>query len=327
VSPPDDPQGTLFAVPPPQLTAMAPSEAQRALGAALPAGIRLGSMSWAYAGWVGLVYADNVSERQQSAHGLTAYASLPWLRCVEIDRSYYEPLAAPAYRKYGEQVPADFRFLVKAHEDCVVARFPKHARYGKRRGTENPRSLDPAYAARVIAAMAEGLGDTLGAALFQFPPQDTSDPRRFAERLHTFLRGLPQGIPVAVELRNRALFTADYGAVLADTGAVHCHNAWSAMPSVLDQARALPAATRKNLIVRWLLKPGDDYAEAEQRCAPYHRIVAADPGRRGEIAQLVVKAHQHGVPALVLIDNKAEGSAPWSAELLGAEIVARLGLR
>ena len=129
-------------------------------------------------------------------------------------------------------------------------------------------------------------------------------------------RLLPRGVQYAVELRNRALLTPAYGAALADVGAVHCHNAWTFMPSVLVQARQLPPQTRRPLVLRWLLRKNDRFSEASERYAPFNRIVAEDPETRAEVASLVGKALRHDVPALVLLDNKAEGCAPESVRLL-----------
>jgi uncharacterized protein YecE (DUF72 family) len=318
-------QGTLFELPPPQLEAAEVRPEHVALASRLPETIRLGGMTWSFPGWIGTVYGATASERQLASHGLTAYAKHPLLRSVEIDRTYYEPLSDEALRSYAQQVPDDFRFFVKAHEDCCVLGFPMHARYGQRRGKHNPRFLDPEYAtSAVVEPIVEGLGGKLGGILFQFPPLDLGTPKAFTDRLHAFLRGLPAGVPYAVELRNPALLTAAYGDALADAGAVHCHNAWGAMPSVLRQARTIAPAARRPLVIRWLMQPGDRYEDAEKRYAPFHRIVDEDPVTRAGVADLVVKAHQHGVPALILVDNKAEGSAPPSIALLAQAIAERL---
>jgi len=88
---------------------------------------------------------------------------------------------------------------------------------------------------------------------------------------------------------------------------LHCHNAWSAMPSPAQQARRLPAATRRTLIVRWLLRAGDSYGDAKDRYAPFDRLCAEDVTTRGEIAALLARADLYDVPAFVAINNKAEG--------------------
>jgi uncharacterized protein YecE (DUF72 family) len=288
-----------------------PSPEQVALAARVPRTIRLGGMSWSYPGWAGSVYAGPASPRQLARQGLPAYAAHPLLRTVEIDRSFYDPLASEVFGAYAAQVPDDFRFVVKAHEDCTIERFPTHARYGQRRGQTNPRFLDGAYAAEVVVPpIVAGLGAKLGVILWQFPPQDGGGA--FTRRLGEFLRRLPRGPTYAVELRTSALLGPGYGDVLAEAGAVHCHNVWTAMPSPLQQARLLPPATRRPLVMRWLLRPGDPYESAQARFDPFDRLRDEDPTNRGEVAGLVARAYRHGVPALVTVDNKAEGCAPQS---------------
>lgn len=306
-------QVNLFELPPSSVAAVEPSAELVQLAAALPPDVRLGAMSWTYPGWVGSVYGAALPARQLVERGLTAYAKHPLLRAVEIDRSYYEPLSAELYRAFAAQVPDDFRFFVKAHEECTLFRFPEHARYGSRRGRANARFLDAAYASdAVIAPALAALGAKLGGVLFQFSPGATGEPRAFAERLLRFLQGLPAGPCYAVELRDPELLTPAYARALEASGAVHCHNLWTAMPGLLDQARQLPPAARRPLLIRWLLRPHLRYEDAKARYAPFNRLADEDLPARTAIASLVARAHRHGVPVFVFVDNKAEGCAPES---------------
>ena len=320
----DGEQRDLFALPAREIRAAEFSAELRETAARVPAGVRLGTMSWSYPGWRGSVYAADAPVKLLSALGLTAYARHPLLRTVEIDRTYYEPLPAEDLRAYADQVPEDFRFVVKAHDACVLARYPPHARYGARAGQPNPLFLDAAHATdAVVGPIVEGLGAKLGLVLFQFPPQDVGTGGGFAARLGAFLERLPTGPTYAVELRNADLVSAAYGEALAAAGAVHVHNVWSSMPPIADQARRLPPATRRPLVVRWLFPRGDSYEEAGARYEPFSRLVDEDAASRAAVADLVTRALAHDVPAFVTVDNKAEGSSPESIARLAREIAAR----
>jgi len=319
-------QPTLFELPRRVLEPADKLPEHQALADALSPHLRLGTMSWAFPGWRGLVYAADSEPKLLSEAGLTAYSQLPLLRTVEIDRSFYEPLPEAYFCDVAAQVPEAFRFVVKAHEECTLYRFPKHARYGKKQGELNPRFLSASYAEEaVVAACALGLRSKLGALLFQFPPQALGEPGAFADRLQAFLERLPRGVSYAVELRNTELFTPAYARALACSGAVHAHNVWGSMPSVLTQARLIPPVARKPLIVRWLMRPGDDYEGARSRFLPFTRLAEPDLASRDDIATLIGKALAHQVPAFVLINNKAEGSAPASVFELARAIAARSG--
>jgi uncharacterized protein YecE (DUF72 family) len=298
-------------------------EEVEALGRALPAGIYLGGSTWSFPGWAGLVYDRSYTPSRLAREGLAAYALHPLLRAVGIDRTHYAPVEAVDLAEYRRAVPEGFRFLVKAHEGCTLARFPDHARYGASRGRENPLFLDPSYAAdQVVAPFVEGLGAGAGALLFEFAPQSLGTPARFAERLQAFLAALPREAVYAVELRNRELVTADYGDALAAVGACHCHNVHPRMPDIRAQARLAGTGRGPMTIVRWMLAPGMTYEEAGRRYAPFNRMAAPDPANRSAAAGLAKEALTAGRPFLCTINNNAEGCAPLSAVELAKEIVA-----
>lgn len=304
-------------------------EEVEALGRALPDGVYLGGSTWSFQGWAGLVYDRSYSQSRLAREGLAAYARHPLLRGVGVDRTHYAPVEAMELAAYREAVPKDFRFLVKAHEACTLARFPEHARYGAARGQENPLFLDPKYATdQVVAPFVEGMGEDAGALLFQFAPQSLGAPARFAERLQAFLAALPRGPIYAVELRNRELITAEYGEALLSVGACHCHNVHPRMPDIRAQSRLAGTDRAAMTIIRWLLGPGMTYEEAGRRYAPFNRMAAPDPGNRQAVADLAreaIAAGTAGRPFLCTINNNAEGCAPLSVVELAREIVGGEG--
>jgi uncharacterized protein YecE (DUF72 family) len=299
------------------------SEDVIALGEALPPGVLLGGSTWSFPGWAGLVYDRKHSESRLAHEGLAAYARHPLLRAVGIDRTHYTPVEARDLAVYAAEVPAGFRFLVKAHEACTIARYPDRPRYGAQRGLENPLFLDPVYAAdKVVAPYAEGLGTKGGALLFQFAPQDLGGPERFAAALYAFLAALPRGPVYAVELRNRELVTADYADALAATGACHCHNVLPRMPDIRAQARLAGTENAPWTIIRWMLGPNMTYETAGRLYAPFNRLAAPDLAARRAVADLAREAVAAGRPFLCTINNNAEGSAPLSIVELARDIVS-----
>lgn len=291
----------------------------------LPAGIRLGTSSWNFAGWRGLVYDEHAPTSRLARHGLVAYARHPLLRMVGLDRTYYAPIAAADFAAYADAVPDDFRFLVKAHELCTLAFFRATGRYADRNGERNDLFLHPGYATeQVVGPCLQGLGVKAGPILFQFPPQSVrllGGPERFAERLGAFLRELPRGPLYAVELRNAALLTSAYVAALTDSGAVHCFNVHPSMPPLDVQQRSAASAAAAALVVRWMLHPALRYDTATERYQPFDRIIDPDPTSRNAIARLCMEAAATARSAYVIVNNNAEGSSPLSIQHLAAQLV------
>lgn len=317
-APPLAPRRTVWPAPPP--------DALRILGARLPGPVRLGTSSWSFPGWDGLVYARPYPKPALAREGLAAYAQHPLMRAVGIDRTYYGPLPAEALAAYASAVPDDFRFLVKAHQGCTLARFPRHRRFGAQRGQDNPRWLDPAYATEaVVQPFVEGLGAKGGALLFQFAPQDEQrlgGRHGFPDRLHRFLAALPRGPAYAVEIRNHKLLTPAYVAALRDLGVLHCISVHPSMPDVRTQARQWGVHEAPGLVVRWMLSPRLSYETARRYYHPFDALVDPDLDARAGIAELVREFGEAGRPCMVIVNNKAEGCAPRSIEALAEAIVS-----
>ena len=296
----------------------------------LPATIRLGTSSWSFPGWEGLVYDRPAPQAQLSRGGLPLYSRHPLLRTVGIDRTYYRPMTAAQCADYAAQVPETFRFLMKAHEYCTLAGFSDHPRYGTRRGQPNSLFLDPHYATQeVIGPFTDGLKDKAGPLLFQFSPQDFASlggPGHFVERLYRFLDSLPRGPVYAVEIRTTEFFTPEYVDALSAAGACHCMNGHPGMPAVHEQAALIQPEQHQAVVIRWMQARHLSYQAAKQKYAPFNQIVDADPTSRKAIAELCLNASVRRQPAYVIVNNKAEGSAPRSIVQLAEQIVETLDM-
>ena len=291
---------------------------------ALPDSIRLGTSSWSFPGWRGIVYDGVVSEGRLARLGLGAYAQHPLLRTVGIDRTYYAPVAAATLAAYAAAVPEGFRFLVKAAERCTAP----HVRDAAGVMAPNRFYLDPGFAAgEVVAPLIEGLGAKAGPLVFQFPPQGpriVADPARFAETLGAFLRDLPRGPWYAVELRDRALLTGAFVGAVASAGATPVVSLHARMPAATEQYALAAIDPARPLVVRWMLKAGLAYEDARVRYAPFSKLVDEDPATRDALAVLGIAHAQRESAVFIVVNNKAEGSAPLTVFRLAQAMVARL---
>jgi uncharacterized protein YecE (DUF72 family) len=294
----------------------------------LPSGIFLGTSSWSFPTWSGLVYADTYDQTTLAREGLEAYAQHPLLRSVGIDRTFYTPIPAAEFAHYARQVPGGFRFLVKAPAQCVS---PWLRGDHNGRASANPRYLDPEFAAeRFVQPATEGLGDRAGPLVFQFPPMgrvSVSQSATFAERLRDFLTRLPSGPLYAVEVRDPALLTDDYLEALRDSGARHCLGLHPRQPGVREQARLLNQLAPGTLVVRWNLHADYGYEEAREHYHPFTRLVDEDLPTRVALARLCLETVAAGHAAFVIANNKAEGSAPLTLFKLAALMAEEVSLR
>lgn len=323
----------------------APVEARsHDLASSLGARVRLGTSSWSFAGWRGFVYAAGAPAAELAAHGLAAYAHQPLHATVALDRAFYETPSVDTLRALAAQVPPSFRFVVKAHQACTRphANAEGHTlgsvTAARLHGASNAHFLNGPWARdAVVAPTVEGLGSSCGPIIFQFPPltfgprEALRDPMQLADRLEAFLAALPRGPWYAVEARNESMVRGEAGrrfvAALAAHGAVPSVGLLPGMPGAararVHLAEAgLDPTKQPALVVRWLLGHGLGYDEAKRLYEPFDRLAAPDPTTRAEIAALVAACTAAGGESFVIINNKAEGSAPRSIPVLAESILA-----
>jgi uncharacterized protein YecE (DUF72 family) len=116
-----------------------------------------------------------------------------------------------------------------------------------------------------------------------------------------------------------------YADALAAARVVPVLAAWGEMPPLEEQAERTRTGQARALVVRWMLHAGLGYEEAREQYAPFDQLVNEDIPMRTAIARLAVTSWLEGQAVYVTINNKAEGSAPVSAERLARSIVQRLG--
>ncbi len=314
-----------------------------ALAARLPPQLHLGTSSWYFPGWSGLVWDGEYSEASLSRHGLAAYARHPLLRGVSLDRSFYRPLTASQYAHYAAQVPAEFRFMVKA--PALVTDAWVRAE-GGRGQAPNPAFLNHELALEQFVQPAlEGLGPKIGALVFQISPLPRPWLARLPElieRIGALLADLPalhatapDGV-LALELRDAAWLTAEHAPRLARAlraarsrnAVTYCLGLHAKMPPIEDQLPLLRALWPGPLVARWNLHHQHGaygYEAARRSYAPFDALVDPDPHTRAALARVIVGTTGAGHPAYVSINNKAEGCAPLSVQALAEQVRDSLG--
>jgi len=301
------------------------------VAASLPEHLHIGSSSWHFPGWTGLVWEGDYDKSVLSKHGLPAYARHPLLNAVGIDRTFYRPLTASQFARYAAQVPDDFRFIVKAPSliaDAMV-------RDENGRGMQvNPTFLDPILAVQQFVQPAlDGLGHKLGALVFQLSPLPGPMLARMPavlEQLSTMLRAVPALAPVApdgviaVEVRNPNFLVPEFVDVLRDAGATYCLGLHPKLPPIGDQLPLLRALWPGPLVCRWNLNRlhgAYGYEDARELYLPFDKVIDPDPDTRATLARVIIGTTRAGHHAYVTVSNKAEGSAPLTVLALAQEVI------
>jgi uncharacterized protein YecE (DUF72 family) len=145
--------------------------------------LQVGTSGYSYKEWKGSFYPDDLPAKEM----LPYYASQ--LPAVEINNTFYRLPQKSVLENWKAQVPATFRFSIKASQRIT------HFKRLKEVEDETKYLLDTASA----------LEDQLGVVLFQLPPNMKKD----LPRLQTFLECLPPTTRAAFEFRHQTWFEDD----------------------------------------------------------------------------------------------------------------------
>lgn len=136
----------------------------------------VGTSGYSYKEWKGSFYPEKLAAKDM----LSYYAAR--LPAVEINNTFYRMPQKSLFESWKEQVPAGFKFSVKASQRIT--------HFKRLQGVEEET--------RYLFDTASALEDRLGVILFQLPPNMKKD----VSRLESFLATLPDSTRATFEFRH-----------------------------------------------------------------------------------------------------------------------------
>ena len=283
--------------------------------------LRIGTCSWKYDSWKGLVYD---AEKQYGPYDyLTDYAR--FFNTVEIDQWFWSLFPQEAklpdsqmVRIYADSVPDDFLFTVKAPNSITLTHYyakqpPALKGYANR---QNPHFLDVGLLNRFLETL-EPMRDKLGPIMFQFEylnKKKMPSKKVFLERLDEFFEQAPKGFDYAVETRNPNYLAEDFFDFLRARGLGFVMLEGYYMPPIAEVAAENDVQTAKFAIVRL---HGPDRRGIEARTGGLWSEVV-DPKDEGlkAAASIIAQNAREGIRTVVNVNNHYEGSAPLTIQRL-----------
>src|SRR5262245_17251244 len=156
----------------------------------------VGTSGYSYKEWKGTFYPEDLPDKQM----LRFYGER--FRSVEINNTFYRMPKASVLEAWAAEVPADFKFVLKASQ----------------RITHFQRLKEVRDLVEYLLDAAGTLKARLGPLLFQLPPNMPKD----ASRLREFLTLLPSHRRAASEFRHQSWFDEEVLGVLRDHQAALC---------------------------------------------------------------------------------------------------------
>jgi uncharacterized protein YecE (DUF72 family) len=290
------------------------------------ASLRIGTSSWKYDSWEGIVYQPG-----SSSSYLEQYAEV--YDTVEIDQWFWSLFDSPEPRlpdsataaEYAGAVPEDFRFTIKVPNSITLT-------HHYQRDKSKPLRANPYFLSRELFAeflrRIEPLASRLGALILQFEylnRQKMQGLSAFLERLEEFISDLPCPAPLAVESRNPNYLKAEFFRFLHRHELAPCFLQGYYMPPaapIVERWEEQRAGEESGMAIIRLHGPdreGMDKASGKR----WDRILAPKDEEIDGIVDLIGRLLGRKIDIFLNVNNHYEGSAPLTVDKIRALLSKR----
>jgi uncharacterized protein YecE (DUF72 family) len=310
-------------------------------------GIRLGTASDRYAGWIGQIYSDGRYQSQTRSHKVGGKTFTEEVLPVESVREYFQhfPILEIDYTFYRLLLDTELKPTQNYHvletyrkhlteQDRLILKVPQVicARRLWRGGkfVENPDYLNPdIFTRRFYLPALEILGDIVGGFIFEqeyIPQKDRIPPEEFAEGLDQFFSAIPEDNHYHIETRTEYYHKPAYFFVLRKHGVGHIFSHWTWLPALRKQFIRVTKRffnSDGECIVRLLTPLRMKYDESYSQAFPFHKIVDGmmNPEMIPDTVEILKTATEKGVSVNVIVNNRAGGNAPLIAREIAAQFL------
>jgi uncharacterized protein YecE (DUF72 family) len=309
--------------------------------------ILMGTASDRYAGWLGQIYSperygNRISTRSKSIAGRTlTEETLPvesveeyfhHFSVLELDFTFYRLLLdrdmkpTPNYhvlRTYAKHLGGDDRLILKVPQIIFAQKLGRGGRF-----IENPDYLNAGLFTRQFYKPASDLlGDHINGFLFEQEyqrKQDRATADAYAAGLVEFFQKIPQDSRYHIEVRTDSLLSPPYFNVLQEFGIGQVLSHWTWLPPLRKQfaksSKAFSNASRQ-CVIRLMTPRGMRYEEAYVKAFPFDRLIDGmmSPDMVQDTVDIMQAAIEQNVGANVVINNRAAGNAPLTAQKIAQE--------
>jgi uncharacterized protein YecE (DUF72 family) len=277
--------------------------------------LRIGTCSWKYESWKGIVYS-----RTSDRNFLSEYSRK--FDTVEVDQWFWSLHAADrvslpdtgTVREYADSVPPDFRFSIKVPNSVTLTHFYKKSKADPL--VPNPHFLSTKIF-RDFLKRIEPLGKKTGPLLFQFEYLNKlkmPTQKAFQEAFGKFIRECPGGFQYGLEIRNPNYLNGEFFSFMEEHGLCPVFLQGYYMPPVFNAIGKYAGLIRNKAVIRL---HGPDREGIEERAGKsWDRIVDPKDLELERIAGTVKSLLARDVSVYINVNNHYEGSAPLTIEKL-----------
>ncbi len=275
--------------------------------------LHIGTCSWKYDSWKGLVYPyDNGANylHEYSRHFTT----------VEVDQWFWSLFKgdtavlpkAEVVKEYARSVPPGFTFSIKVPNSITLTH-----QYNKNKNAPliaNPHFLSTELMAKFLQTI-EPLGEHIGPLMFQFEylnKNKMASLNHFIEMFKVFRQGLSDGYQYCIEIRNSNYLKNDYFDFLAEHYLGHVFLQGYYMPSIFELYQKFKNLLSDPVVLR--LHGADRQNMEEQTNNTWDTIVDPKDAELLQLKEMVTDLLERRHQVFINVNNHYEGCAPRTIE-------------
>jgi len=271
--------------------------------------LRIGTCSWKYDSWKGLVYPD-----KDEINFLSEYSK--HFKTVEVDQwfwSLFEPKKAVLpkdsdVKLYAESVPVDFRFTIKIPNSVTLTHF-----YNKDKSADlkpNPFFLKTDLFEKFLETL-KPMKKNIGVLMFQFEylnKQKISGLTEFLDRFESFIESIDKKYTYGVEIRNPNFLKKPFFDFLERNKLAMVFLQGYYMPPIWEVFNEYKDQIKSTAVIRL---HGPDRSGIEKKTGSiWNQIVEPKDDELDKVAEIIYYLNNKKVDTYVNVNNHYEGSAP-----------------
>ncbi len=275
--------------------------------------LRIGTCSWKYPSWEGLVYSarGGISYLEEYARHYDTVEVDQWFWSLfgDSEPKLPRPMDVEEYRR---AVPDTFRFSVKVPNSLTLTHLPRAQRSAPLR--PNPHFLSPELFLSFWSRL-QPMAAVLGPVIFQFEylnRDKMQSQEEFEARFDDFLLAVPRGPQYALEVRNASYLNEAFFEFLHRPLLIPVLLQGYWMPDLREVWRQWRSElVRHRTVVLRLHGPNREEMERLSAGRWDRRLQPRDEELRA-IAEMTQDLLSQGVNVYINVNNHFEGSAPLS---------------
>lgn len=274
--------------------------------------LRIGTCSWKYDSWKGIVYSAkpkiNYLEEYSARYNTVEIDQWFWSLFDDIIRLPEEATV----KEYNNSVPDDFRFTIKVPNSITLTHYYPSKK--KPALKENSYFLSPDLFNQFLKTL-QPIADKIGVLMFQFEylnRQKMGSQAELIDRLGAFFETVDESFPYAIEIRNPNYLNKVYFDFLNKINIAHVLLQGYFLPPIKEVFDKYREQFGTPVVVRL---HGPDRKKIEEITGgDWSKIVLPKDENIGWLPSIINFFSEREVDVYVNVNNHFEGSAPLTIE-------------